>query len=81
MNSQDAHNRITNMIAPKTTPTQHNNARKIAKESAISALEMAIASVRKRKHDNPKDWERGYNSAITGIELLMQKIETGKITL
>lgn len=81
MNSQDAQGRIASMIAPKKTAIQRNNARKIAKEAGIYALETAIVNIKKRRRDNPKEWEPGYSSAITGIEILIQKIETGELTL
>ena len=81
MNSKDAQNRIANMIAAPAGKIARRNAEKDRKNAAVEALMLAVAAIKIRRRDNPKEWESGYNSSITAVELLINEIETGEVVL
>jgi hypothetical protein len=63
----------------KNLPRQKNRSadskkKKAARDLASGAIIESITRVRCAKRSKPKDWERGYNSAITVLELFVSEI-------
>ena len=56
---------------PETRSKRRKEAREIAELTIIECIQRLQAARRAK----PKDWERGYNSAITTLELFLQEIK------
>lgn len=50
--------------------------RKERRDVAECALLESITRIKAQRRAGPKDWERGYNSAITQIELFLEEIKS-----
>lgn len=61
---------------PKPPPGRKavTNRRKQNREMAEQAILECIARIRGAERSAPKDWHRGYNSAVTKLELFLGEV-------
>lgn len=71
---------LKNIRTVKKRPSDRAK-RLAAKSSALSALRLGVLEIKDSRRINPKEWARGYNSAITALELLIEKIESGEVII
>lgn len=64
---------------PKPAPghAARSNARKRKREQSELTIREAIIRIKEARRSAPHDWERGYNSAITQLEILLGEIQSG----
>lgn len=61
---------------PKPPPGRKatSNRRKQNRDMAEQAILECIARIRAAERSAPKDWHRGYNSAVTKLELFLDEV-------
>lgn len=56
-------------------PDTRSKRRKDRRDVAELAILESIQRIKSARRSSPKDWERGYNSAITQLELFLAEIK------
>lgn len=65
-------------LPPQQKPETRAKRRKEARAMAELTILECIQRLKAERRAKPKEWERGYNSAITTLELFIQEVQAKK---
>lgn len=64
---------LNNVFKTKTAPKMRISTKERIEQAEKAQLQKILQALHDGKRTLPKDWERGYNAAVTAVELALTK--------